>query len=109
MTFLVFSVLPAPDSPLQMIRWCWLKKCVNLRYENTLVCAFLNQISKGMVGHCEDMRLGLFPTPSTVHVYVFSRVNGQWAVWVDCDQEQAGVSLEKVSMVAQLARRGERT
>ena len=69
----------------------------NSRHENALVGAFLYEVAKSMVGHREDMWFGLFSTPSPVHVDVFSRVDRQWAVWVDCDQEQAGICLGYVS------------
>jgi hypothetical protein len=69
----------------------------NSRYEDALVGALLDQIPESMVCHGKDMRLGLLSAPAAVHVDVFSRVDGQGAVRVDCDQEQAGVGLDGVS------------
>jgi hypothetical protein len=50
-----------------------------------------------MICHGEDMRLGLLSAAPPVHVDVFSRVDWQWAVWVNCNQEQSGVGLDDIS------------
>lgn len=105
MTFFVFSVLPAPDSPLlqfsEIHRWSQLHS----RYENALIGAFIDQTSKCLVCHGEDVGFGLLPTPSAVHVDVFSRVYRQRAVRIDCDQEQSRVCLPIISFCNVLALR----
>ncbi len=66
------------------------------RYEYALVRTFVYQITEGLVGHCKDVWLGLLSRSSTIHVDVFSGIDGQWTVWVDCDEKQARVSLRIV-------------
>jgi hypothetical protein len=94
MTFLVFSVLPAPDSPLLLLSVLSYGDCrSSLRHEDTLVLAFVYQIPERLVGHREDVRFRLFPTPSPVHVDVLARVYGQRAVGIYRDQKETRVSL----------------
>jgi hypothetical protein len=97
MTFFVFSVLPAPDSPLQQVSRSSCHPCANSRHEDALVGALFDQIPERMVGHGEDVWLGLLSAAPPVHVDVFSRVDRQRAVRVDGDQKQAGVGLDGIS------------
>jgi hypothetical protein len=99
MTFLVFSVLPAPDSPLLLSVMRYGHCGSNLRHENTLVLAFVDQIPESLVGHCEDVRFRLLPTPAPVHVDVLARVYGERAVWIYCDQKETRVSLSALVTV----------
>ena len=97
MTFLVFSVLPAPDSPLFP---CQLglkldESSGDLRHENTLVLAFLNHVSKRLVRHGEYMRSRFLLASSLVHLHIFAAVNRQWAVRINCYQEQSRICLDK--------------
>jgi hypothetical protein len=93
MTFLVFSVFPAPDSPLRVVSEDSVRLEADLRNQDALVLAFVDEVAESLVGHCEDMRLRLLATSAPVHVDVLTRVYGQGAVWVDGDQKEARVSL----------------
>jgi hypothetical protein len=104
MTFFVFSVLPAPDSPLQKISSSLCDTSANSRHENALVGALLDEVPERVVCHGEDVRLGLLSAPAAVHVDVFPRVDGQRAVRVHGDQEQSGVGLDHVSSASCLGR-----
>lgn len=100
MTFFVFSVLPAPDSPLFP---CQLGfelggSARNLRHENTLVLTLLDQISKCLVCHGKDVGSRFVPASSLVHLHILATVNRQWAVRINCYQEQTRVCLDKESM-----------
>lgn len=102
-TFFVFSVLPAPDSPLCMhVRrtsmCCRLGHHENLRHENTLVFALFNQITECLIGDCEDMRSGFLPAPALVHPHVFVRIDGQRTIWIHCDQKEPRIRLMTVSV-----------
>jgi hypothetical protein len=107
MTFFVFSVLPAPDSPLRRVSGGQRGAVANLRYEDTLVGAFVDEVPEGLVSHGEDVGFCLFTPTPTVHVDVLPRVDGKWAVGVDCDQEQARVGLCIVSRAHRPSFRGE--
>lgn len=99
MTFLVFSVLPAPDSPLFSYQLGpKFEESCDLRHEDTLVLALLNHVSKRLVRHGEDVRSRLLPASSLVHLHILATVNRQWAVRINCYQEQTRVCLDKESM-----------
>jgi len=98
MTFLVFSVFPAPDSPLLLLATTVRGDRCDLRYEDALVGAFIDEIPEGLVGHGEYVGLRLFSTPPSVHVDVVSRVYRQRAVRVDGDQKEPGVRLCPISL-----------
>lgn len=99
MTFFVFSVFPAPDSPLKRIsdRLC-LEGRENVRYQNTLIFALLYQVSKRTICHCVYVGLGVFPTSPFVHLHGFIGVDRKRTIRIYCDQEQAGVGLKRVSL-----------
>lgn len=77
MTFLVFSVFPAPDSPLYFhVSQCQRIHDVRaLRYKNALVLALFDQVPECLVCHGEDVRSRLFPAPSFVHFHIFAGVD----------------------------------
>ena len=102
MTFFVFSVLPAPDSPLERVSCEQVQPALHLRYENTLVGALIDQIPEGLVSHGEDVGFCLFTATPAVHVDILPCVDGKRAVGVDGDQEQAGISLHNVSRAHRL-------
>jgi len=88
MTFFVFSVFPAPDSPLQSVSTTGKYNCnVNSRHENALILALVDQVPEGLICHGEDVRFRLLSTSSPVHVDVLSRVYGERTVRIYCDQE----------------------
>jgi hypothetical protein len=77
MTFFVFSVFPAPDSPLWSVSLDQFQKELgNLRHEDTLVLAFFDKIAEGLVSHRENVRLCVLSTPSSVHVDIFACIDG---------------------------------
>lgn len=77
MTFLVFSVFPAPDSPLYFhVNQCQrIYDVRTLRYKNALVLALFDQVPECLVCHGEDVRSRLFPAPSFVHFHIFAGVD----------------------------------
>jgi hypothetical protein len=85
MTFFVFSVLPAPDSPLERVSCEQVQDASHSRYEDTLVSALIDEIPKGLVSHGEDVGFCFLTPPPTVHVNVFPRVDGKGAVGIDGD------------------------
>ena len=95
MTFLVFSVLPAPDSPL--ITWLatfdW-SGIACLRYEDALVFSLFDEVVESLVSHGKYMRSSIFATLSLVHLDVFIRVDRDGAVRIDRDEEKPGVGLQ---------------
>lgn len=94
MTFLVFSVLPAPDSPLIEAlakTWNWRER--HLRDQNALIIPFSDQIPEGTIGHGVYVRLCVFPAAPLVHLHIFASVDWQGTVRVDSDQKQARVRL----------------
>lgn len=97
MTFLVFSVLPAPDSPLFPFQLGLKldKSTGDLRHKNTLVLAFLNHVSKRLICHGKDMWSRFLPASSLIHLHIFGAVNWQWAVRINCYQEQTRICLDK--------------
>lgn len=45
------------------------------------------------------MRFRLFPALPFVHIDIFVRVNWQWAIWIDGNQEQPRVCIDQVRLV----------
>lgn len=108
MTFLVFSVLPAPDSPLIEVlaktgTWCE----GHLRDENALIFPLPDQIPEGTIGHGIYVRLCVFPAAPLVHLHEFASVNRQRTVRVDSDQKQARVRLVRFISLARDCRSGD--
>lgn len=108
MTFLVFSVLPAPDSPLiealaKIGNWCE----GHLRDENALIVPLPDQIPEGTIGHGVYVRLCVFPAAPLVHLHKFASVNRQRTVRVDGDQKQARVRLMRSISLALDRRSGD--
>lgn len=61
--------------------------------KNALILAFVDQVAERFIGHGENMRLGILPSPSPIHVDIFPGVYRKGAVRVDGDQEQPRVRL----------------
>jgi hypothetical protein len=93
----LLSVFPAPDSPLRMSAIAPCRNMCHIRHKDALVGAFVYKIPEGLVGHGEDVGLGLLSTSASVHVDVVSRVYRQRAVRIYGDQEQAGVCLGRLA------------
>ena len=86
MTFLVFSVLPAPDSPLIEALAKSGHRCErHLRDKNTLIFPLPDQIPEGTIGNGVYVRLCVFPAASLVHFHELASVNRQRTVGVDGD------------------------
>ena len=108
MTFLVFSVLPAPDSPLiealaKTGNWCER----HVRDENALIFPLPDQIPEGTIRHGVYVRLCVFPATPLVHLHKFASVNRQRTVRVDRDQKQARVRLARSISLALNRRSGD--
>ena len=85
MTFLVFSVLPAPDSPLTLGQLLFVDGYGILRDKDTLVLPLIYKVSKRSVCHGKDMGLYIFATLTFVHPHEVAAIYRQWAVRIDSD------------------------
>lgn len=98
MTFLVFSVLPAPDSPLykgkggsdqptasQLRRR---RKSIDVRDEHALALAPFAHTDPGPLGDGEDMGCVVLPLAIAILLDVGVRVDRQCAVRIDGDEEE---------------------
>lgn len=65
----------------------------NIRNQDTLIFAFLHQVTKSAIRHGIDMGFGILSGAALVHPYVLVCVDRQGTVWVNSDQEQARVGL----------------
>lgn len=74
MTFFVFSVFPAPDSPLSDGLGSQKIPCSrnedHVRYKYTLILTFLHKTPEGLVCHGEDMRFRIFSALTFVHLNI---------------------------------------
>jgi pyoverdine/dityrosine biosynthesis protein Dit1 len=87
MTFFVFSVFPAPDSPL--CRSVNTDKVVgqrpDVRDQDALVLTFFVHADPGALSYCEDMRSIFVPPLVPVLLNDGISVEGQLGVGIDCD------------------------
>lgn len=100
MTFLVLSVFPAPDSPLQ----CVGTKAMAIdmgdaRYEYTLVLPFLAHVDPCSLGNCKYMRGILVSSFTAVLLDDRIGVQRQALVRVNGDQEKARICLRELGYV----------
>lgn len=92
MTFLVFSVFPAPDSPLDAARSARLLARSgdhNLRDQDTLTFSLFTHLHPSPFRRCKDMRRSFIPPFLTVCCHNLRSVQSQVLVWVDGDQEKS--------------------
>jgi len=110
MTFFVFSVLPAPDSPLydRSVGILQAKK-LHPRDQYTLILSLINQATKGTIRHGEDMWFCFISASTSVHCHVFIGVYWQWAVRVNGNKEQSGIRLCLISMQSDSQNLGKHT
>lgn len=86
MTFFVFSVFPAPDSPLKLMLLPQRKKLSKgeiVRHKYTLILSFFHEVAKSLVCHCKYMWPCVFSALALVHLHVFVCVNWEGTIWVD--------------------------
>lgn len=83
MTFLVFSVLPAPDSPLDIS----LEILSYSRNEDTLVLPFFSDLLPRTLCDCEDVRRVLLSPLRPVLCNDLGRVDRQWSIRVEGDEK----------------------
>lgn len=70
---------------------------LDVRDQDTLIVAFLNKVSEGFVGYCEDMRLNFISTPTPICIDEVPAVDGQRTVRIDCNEKETGIRLFVVS------------
>lgn len=87
MTFFVFSVFPAPDSPLcrNVSTGRMVRAVTNVRDQDALVFALFVHADPSTFGYCEDVR-GIL-VPALVSVLFDNRISveRQLSIRVDCD------------------------
>ena len=88
--FLVFSVLPAPDSPLSIERR---KEERRGRDEHGLVLAVSDEVTVGLISDGEDVGSELLTALTSVELDHLISVDGEALVRVKSNAEKARVSL----------------
>ena len=97
----MFSVLPAPDSPLEIKKFAmwfgsilskWKKR--NSRAQDGLIFSIVEHVSVGFISDGEDVWRNVLALDSLELLSQTVGVNWETTVWVDDDAEQTRVCLE---------------
>jgi hypothetical protein len=87
-TFFVFSVFPAPDSPLLLAG-----DCKNSRNEDGLIFAHFEHVMERDVGGGKDVRFCVSTTFFPIQFDIICTVDWYISVWIDSHQKQTRVGL----------------
>ncbi|KAI0871101.1 hypothetical protein GGS24DRAFT_492490 [Hypoxylon argillaceum] len=68
--------------------------------QDALVFTLVNKVAESLVGHGEYVRLRVFSASALVHIDILVGVNGQRAVRIHGDQEEARVGIDEVCLVS---------
>ena len=90
----MFSVFPAPDSPLRIVNdHTGIELLGDLRDQDTLAFSLLSNLLPRPFRHSKDV-WWVFFSPSGAILRNYARsVDGQWSIWIERDEEKPRRSL----------------